>query len=198
MSNPNRRESFVISISYRDSIADAQSFAMAVLNEHPAVLDEPEPWVLVDSLTPEYVNLKVYYWINAKDHSSLKVKSSIIRLVKIAFQQHGIQLPAAPAAALAMGQLALLPPQTKLEPEKNSKQARREIRERSEVATEAEAGLGSEENQLLTQAKQARRPEDGQNLLTPPVSDEEQADEEHENPVTDKSAEPISEPALTR
>jgi hypothetical protein len=43
MSNPNRRDSFVISIGYRESISEAQAYAMSVLKDHPAVLADPEP-----------------------------------------------------------------------------------------------------------------------------------------------------------
>ena len=49
-SNPNRRESFAVGIGYQDDIAAAQALALKVLNSHPAVLKDPEPWVLVDNL----------------------------------------------------------------------------------------------------------------------------------------------------
>lgn len=190
MSNPNRRESFIISIGYGDSISEAQTCAMQVLQEHPVVLKEPEPWVLVDSLTPEYVNLKVYYWINAKEHSALKVRSSIIRLVKISFQQHGIQLPAAPGAALAANQLLQQPPATRSGAVKQEKFTTPVAAERSDVATQAEAGLKSDEKQLLSQARQARRPEDGQNLLKVKGSAEDDV------PQQDNAVHPAAEPAL--
>ena len=45
--NCNRREDFVVGIGYDDSVNDAQEIARKVLADHPAVLHDPEPWVLV-------------------------------------------------------------------------------------------------------------------------------------------------------
>ena len=49
--------------------------------------------MLADSLGKATVNLRVYFWLNGREHSWLKVRSSVIRLVKLAFQQHGISMP---------------------------------------------------------------------------------------------------------
>jgi len=92
-SNPNRREDFIVGIGYDDSIPFAQEVALKVLAEHPAVLTEPEPLVLVENLGPATVNLRVYFWLDGGRHSWLKVKSSVIRLVKRAFQDSEISLP---------------------------------------------------------------------------------------------------------
>ncbi len=80
--SPNRREEFVVGIGYDDPIDAAQEVARKVLADHPAVLKDPEPWVLADGLGPATVNLRVYFWINGREHSWLKVRSSVIRLVK--------------------------------------------------------------------------------------------------------------------
>ena len=192
MSNPNRRESFVVSIGYRETISDAQNLALKVLADHPAVLKDPEPWVLVDNLTPELIQLKVYYWINGRDHSFLKVRSSLIRLIKSTFQDHGIQLPPAPAAGLASKQFQNLldappvspaapsppppPPRSVwsamtpggsrgVEPEKSAPAKETKPRERKAIATRAEGRLESEERELQGQADLARPPEDGRDLL---------------------------------
>ncbi len=91
--NANRREDFVVGIGYDDSINEAQEVARKVLGEHPAVLKDPEPSVLADSLGKATVNLRVYFWLNGREHSWLKVRSSVIRLVKLAFQENGISMP---------------------------------------------------------------------------------------------------------
>ena len=91
--NPNRRDHFEVGIGYDDSINEAQEIALQVLTDHPAVLSEPEPSVLADSLGKATVNLRAYFWINGRKHSWLKVRSSVIRLVKRAFQKHGISMP---------------------------------------------------------------------------------------------------------
>lgn len=91
--NTNRREDFVIGIGYEVAIQEAQAIARKVLADHPAVLNDPEPSVLADSLGSSAVNLRVYFWLNGRENSWLKVRSSVIRLVKSAFQQHGISMP---------------------------------------------------------------------------------------------------------
>jgi small conductance mechanosensitive channel len=91
--NANRREDFVVGIGYDDPINEAQEIARQVLVDHPAVLSDPEPSVLADSMGQATINLRVYFWLDGREHSWLKVRSSVIRLVKLAFQQHGISMP---------------------------------------------------------------------------------------------------------
>lgn len=83
----------LIGIGYEDSIAGAQEVALAVLREHPAVLKEAEPLILVESVGSATVNIHIYFWIDGSQHSWMKVKSSVIRLTKRAFQTAGISTP---------------------------------------------------------------------------------------------------------
>lgn len=180
--NSNRREDFVVGIGYEDSINDAQEIARKVLADHPAVLVDPEPSVLADSLGTSTVNLRVYFWLNGREHSWLKVRSSVIRLVKLAFQEHGISMPdearemvfphGVPVTLLdgklldAHGAMsgAGLPPASRHE-------------ELAAVSTKAEAGLYSEAVVIEEQAQQAQLLKNGENLLPvasgAPISDKQ-------------------------
>lgn len=160
-SNPNRRDDFIVGIGYDDSIPIAQEVALNVLAEHPAVLIEPEPLVLVENLGASTVNLRVYFWLDGGRHSWLKVKSSVIRLVKRAFQDGGISMPdearevtfpnGVPVRMLeGEGTVEPAPTQPSSEPET--------------VATKAEAGLQSEAGEIKEQARRSWTP--GENLLT--------------------------------
>lgn len=168
--NANRREDFVVGIGYDDSITDAQEIARAVLAEHPAVLDDPEPSVLVDSLGSSTVNLRVYFWLNGCEHSWLKVRSSVIRLVKRAFQANGISMPDE-ARELVFPQgipVTMLDPQPAAGESAGSAPARPPRvpqDERDEVSTKAEAGLYSEAAVIEDQARQAQQLKVGDNLL---------------------------------
>jgi small conductance mechanosensitive channel len=163
-SNPNRREDFIVGIGYGDSIAVAQEVALKVLAEHPAVLSEPEPLVLVENLGPSTVDLRVYFWLDGGRHSWVKVKSSVIRLVKRAFQDSGIPLPdEARDAAVPHG----IPPRmTEGEPtvEPAEPVLAKPTVEPETVATKAEAGLQSEAEEIREQARRSWTP--GENLLT--------------------------------
>ena len=163
-SNPNRREDFIVGIGYADSIAVAQEVALKVLAEHPAVLSEPEPLVLVEGLGTSSVNLRVYFWLDGGRHSWVKVKSSVIRLVKRAFQDSEIVLPdearevtvpyGVPARVIEGGR-AVEPAEPGL--------AKSPV-EPETVATKAEAGLQSEAAEIKEQARKSWTP--GENLLT--------------------------------
>ena len=168
-SSPNRRADFVIGIGYEDSISRAQDVALKVLEDHPAVLNDPEPLALVDSLGSATVNLRIYFWINGEEYGYFKVKSAIIRLTKLAFQDAGISMPdearemifprGVPVELVGEHEFGILPksdssptpPPT--EPESTS------------TSTKAEADLTSEAKKIKEQARESWQPGDGENLL---------------------------------
>lgn len=161
-SNPNRREDFIVGIGYDDSISFAQEVALKVLADHPAILSEPEPLVLVENLGAATVNLRVYFWFDGGEHSWAKVKSSVIRLTKRAFQDAGISMPdEAREVTFPQGV-----PVRMIESEGAVKPALvMPAAEPETVATQAEAGLQSEAGEIKEQARKSWTP--GENLLTP-------------------------------
>ncbi len=167
-SNPNRREDFVVGIGYDMQISEAQKIAMEVLADHPAVLKQPEPWVLVDNLGAGTVNLRVYFWLDGSRHSWLKVKSSVIRLVKREFQARGVSMPdEAREVLFPQGvPVQLIDERTggepAVQPEARPKAAEPEP---EQVEVGAEGGLGSEAEQIEEQARRSRSPEEAENLL---------------------------------
>jgi hypothetical protein len=168
--NSNRRDHFEVGIGYDDAINEAQEIALQVLTEHPAVLSEPEPLVLVDSLGKATVNLRVYYWINGREHSWLKVRSSVIRLVKRAFQKHGISMPdEAREVVFPQGIPITMPDGERVgmpnAPAENRLPAAAPPEEPDAVSTKAEGGLQSEAGDLKEQARQSQPLQEGENLL---------------------------------
>ncbi|MEX2494484.1 MAG: mechanosensitive ion channel family protein [Woeseia sp.] len=163
-SNPNRREDFIVGIGYDDSIAFAQEVTLKVLAEHPAVLKDPEPLVLVENLGPSTVNLRVYFWLDGGQHSWLKVKSSVIRFVKRAFQDAAISLPdEAREVTFPHGVPVRMIESERFEEPDEPGQANRTA-EPEAVSTRAEAGLQSEAGEIKEQARRSWTP--GENLLT--------------------------------
>lgn len=167
-SNPNRRIDFVVGIGYDDSIPIAQETVHKVLDEHPAVLNDPEHLVLVDGLGSATVNLQIYFWIDGSLHSWLKVKSSVIRLVKRAIEDAGISMPdearemifpqGVPVEMISSGD----------EQDATTQNATRQTPTPSEpevVSTSAEGDLRSEAEDINSQARKSRTPESGENLL---------------------------------
>lgn len=154
--NPNVRCTFVIGIGYANSLTDTQEVLLRVLKEHDGVLAQPDPQVLIENLGEKWIDLRVYFWVNSRAHSIDKVRSSVLRLAKAALDQAGIIFPGNPPAGIG----AASPP-TPSKPE-GTKPASRSV----PIATEAEGNLSSDQSALEEQARRARRPEQGQNLLT--------------------------------
>ncbi len=150
-------------------ISDAQEITLKILKEHPAVLSDPEPWVLVDSLSSTTVNLRIYFWLDGKKHSWLKVRSSVIRLIKRAFQVGGIPMPDEGRERVFPDGIVVHMISQKAEKLENDKTAITNTVQNTEktgtVATEAEGKLNSEAEGIKEQALQSRTPEEGSNLL---------------------------------
>lgn len=167
-SNPNRREDFIVGIGYDDAIPLAQEIAMKVLADHPAVLDEPEPLVLVENLGASTVNLRVYFWLDGGKHSWLKVKSSVIRLVKRAFQDADISMPDEAREVTFPHGVPVHMIEREGAAEPSGPSHTKPTGDPEAVATNSEAGLESEAGEIQEQARRSWTP--GKNLLTPPAA----------------------------
>lgn len=192
--NANRREYFDVGIGYDDSINEAQEIALQVLTDHPAVLSEPEPSVLAESLGKATVNLRVYFWLNGRKHSWLKVRSSVIRLVKRAFQKHGISMPdEAREVVFPQGiPITMLGGQPARTPEAQAKKPlpiAGTSREPDVVSTKAEGGLQSEAGVLDEQARQAQPLREGENLLPKAPDNSSSAERALKSPAKSNSPE---------
>jgi small-conductance mechanosensitive channel len=161
--NPHQRFDFTVGIGYEDSVAQAQTLAQSVLRDHEAVLDEPEPLVLAESLGAATVNLRIYFWVNIATHSGLKVRSSVIRLTKRAFDRAGISMPDEAREVVFPEGLPvhMLSGEEKEEPKRRPSLATAD----DSSAHSAEGHLTSDTREIEQQARNARVPEGGQNLL---------------------------------
>jgi small-conductance mechanosensitive channel len=167
--NANRREDFVVGSGYENSINEAQEIARRVLADHPAILKQPESSVLADSMGPATINLRVYFWLDGREHSWLKVRSSVIRLVKRAFQKHGISMPDDAREVVFPEGV----PVTMVEGRTRAGQGAPQRRIPADpspddvdaASTQAEAGLYSEAGTIEEQARQVQPLRDQENLL---------------------------------
>lgn len=171
--NANRREDFVVGIGYDASINAAQAIARKVLMNHPAVLNDPEPSVLADSLGQATIHLRVYFWLNGREHSWLKVRSSVIRLVKLAFQQSGISMPDEAREVVFPQGIPVTMIERKSEAADDVGVVERvpggrASRDETDVATQAEGGLASEAGIIEEQARNVRPLKEEEDLLRVP------------------------------
>lgn len=168
--NPRCRRDFVVGIGYRDSIALAQETALQVLRAHEGVLADPEPLVLVESLTSSAVRLRILFWVDLARHSDGKVLSAVIRHVKQAYQVAHISIPdEAREVVFPDGvNVRMLP---ELGPGKRPPRERSALapdpaaREDESASSAAEGHLTSDAETITKQASESRLPDEGENLL---------------------------------
>jgi len=184
--NTNRREDFVVGIGYDDSISEAQEIARKVLIEHPAVLKDPEPSVLADSMGRATINLRVYFWLDGREHSWLKVRSSVIRLVKLAFQQNGISMPDEAREVIFPQGIPVMMLDGEGDAPRDPKPTRRSpnaLEDKPDApSTQAEGGLSSEAGMIKEQARNVQPLNDAQNLLKAPTGSEPVAEKATSHP----------------
>lgn len=162
--NPNARFDFQVGIGYEDSLTQAQDVAMSVLKNHPAIVAEPEPLVLVESLGAATVNLRIYFWIDIARYSSLKVRSAVIRLTKLAFEQSGISMPDE-ARELVFPHGVPVKMVSETEPREPVEKSDKPDEEAKVAAHSGEGDLASEAEEISEQARRSRLPEQGEDLL---------------------------------
>lgn len=172
--NPKMRVGFKVGIGYDADLRDAQNLALDVLQEHSVVLKDPEPVVLIEELGAATVNLRIYFWINGHDHSKVKVKSSIMRLVLHAFENAGVSLPDEAREVIFPDgvPVQMLPERTDDDAGTGASRTttpavrRAGADDEEEEVTEAEGDLRSEVADIQRQAEASRSPEDSAAIMT--------------------------------
>jgi len=155
--NKNTRGDFKIGIGYDDSITTAQEVVIKALEEHPAVLQDPAPSVLVEALGSSSINMAAYFWVNSEEHSWVKVRSALIRIVKQSLFEAGVTIPddarevifpaGVPVKMLEAGA-----------PEQPPKLRGGDAKDR-QTTSGAEGSLDSEAAEIQAQAEQSRQVE---------------------------------------
>ena len=162
----SRRADFAVGISYNSATTKAQMLIANVLKEHPAVLDVPEPLVLVEELGAATVNLRIFYWFASATYSPDKINSALLRLTKDALLKGGIELPD-PAREVVFPRGV---PVFRLGQTEGSKRGRSEgmghmqSGEEEPSATIGEGGLRNETAEVCKQSER-KAPEAQENLL---------------------------------
>ncbi len=89
--NSNRRIDLVIGIGYDSSIKTARNLLEKILSEDERILEDPAPFVGVAELADSSVNFVVRPWVKRQDHWA--TKCDLIERIKLAFDEHGIEMP---------------------------------------------------------------------------------------------------------
>ena len=91
--NPKTRYNFVVGIGYGESLSAAEKVISDALKKIPEILAEPPPLIVAESMGSSSIVLKVFFWIDVKKSSALRVKSKAIEISKAALLEADIELP---------------------------------------------------------------------------------------------------------
>ncbi|MDO1450646.1 mechanosensitive ion channel family protein [Rhodocytophaga aerolata] len=90
------RIDFIVGIDYNDDIAEASRLIEDTAIQVEGVLQKDPPYVVVDELATNTVNLKVFFWTETDDYKKgiLQLKGNIMMQVKKVLLANGYGLPA--------------------------------------------------------------------------------------------------------
>lgn len=86
-----RRADLTIAISYSSDIKKVKEIITEILNNHPMILKDPEPMVLVKDLAESSINLAVRPWSAIDDF--FVMRSDVLEQIRNAFDRDGIEIP---------------------------------------------------------------------------------------------------------
>lgn len=86
-----RRADLTIGISYSSNIKLAKELALEVMLNHPKVLKDPKPIVLVRDLADSSIDLAVRPWSKLEDF--FEMRSDILEQIKLKFDENGVTIP---------------------------------------------------------------------------------------------------------
>lgn len=86
-----RRRAFTIGIDYGDDAKKACALLKAAVKKVDKVLPAPANVVAINAFTPQYVELKVYYWLNTldSDFSVWDIKNSVMDTCRTVLMDNG-------------------------------------------------------------------------------------------------------------
>lgn len=96
--NGSFRMDFTVGIDYNSDINLAKKIILEVLNSHNGIIqdeDNMENYVLTDELAVNSIDLKIYFWVYARDYrkDAMMMRSDLIEKIKIKLDENGIGIP---------------------------------------------------------------------------------------------------------
>ena len=91
--NPTRRFDFSVGVSTNVDLSAAQTLAVETLLGIEAVLDDPKPSSLIETLGDSNVILTIFGWVDQREYDFKKTRSQAIRMIKEAFDRAEYEMP---------------------------------------------------------------------------------------------------------
>ncbi|MFB6294236.1 MAG: mechanosensitive ion channel family protein, partial [Candidatus Nanohaloarchaea archaeon] len=92
--NDRIRRKMTIGIGYEDDIEQAKYIINQVLQNTDAVLEDPSPEIVLESLGDSAVNIQVFYWIDDPKKARLRnIREQLLEEIKHRFDEEGLEFP---------------------------------------------------------------------------------------------------------
>jgi small-conductance mechanosensitive channel len=153
--NPKMRGHFTVGIGYDNDIRYAQQLAMKVVNQNPAVINDPPSQVLIESLGSATLNLTIYFWVNSSEHSTVKVASQLMRELVNTYLAERVSMPDDARERIILNSENDQLSNTESAPVKTTKS----------LDDHSLDDVSSDADDIREQADQSRDPEQGSNII---------------------------------
>jgi small-conductance mechanosensitive channel len=90
---PNRRRTVHIGLGYAEDAERATQVFLKAIQSVDGVLVDPAPELLAEKLGDSTLDLAARFWVNQETHGLFDVHSAVVRTIKEAAEQEGIDLP---------------------------------------------------------------------------------------------------------
>ena len=91
--NPRRRFDFNVGVGLSEDLVDVQAHGCGALRQMAGVMDEPEPFMIVEDLGDFSVLVRFFGWVDQRRADFAKVRGEAIRRVKLALEKAGVEMP---------------------------------------------------------------------------------------------------------
>jgi len=102
-----RRGSFTVGIDYADDSGKAAKLLLKTAHETPGVLTSPEPVVQIKSFEATFVEMQIFFWIEAKNQEKTlaMIKTLIMDRCRMSLLEHGFTVSSEVSTAISMSPL---------------------------------------------------------------------------------------------
>lgn len=159
--NDERRFKFSMGLAPESDFVEAQTIALAKLNELPFVLTTPAAAVWIDEIGDSTISITCTAWIEQHKTGLAAARGEAIRQVKLALEHAGVQMPEptfrimTPAGLSLAGQAELA---TGLDLVTDGRQA--EIAEEAQVSMDVQAVADQELEQIVEEEREETKADD--------------------------------------
>ena len=92
-SDLRKREVLKVSVSYDADSREVEKILLDVVNGHSSVLKNPAPFVIFKNFGDDGLEFEIYYWIELRKSSGIKVSSDMRHHIAAVFKREGIDIP---------------------------------------------------------------------------------------------------------